>query len=120
MSSFVGKLQLLLPMLVYGIIDLVFNVSGSSILYVARSKMRSSACQSAGGKVRLMVELMSGLVVVSVMMLLCMVRVVVLMLKLGHLHCKSLMGLATIQHGRMLSLVALAVHAVCVGDRIRN
>lgn len=107
-------------MLVYGIVNLVFNVSGSAILYVARSKMRSSACQSAGGKVRLMVELMSRLVVVSVMMLLCMVRVVVLMLKLGHLHCKSLMGLATIQHGRMLSLVALAVHAGCVGDRIRN
>ena len=67
-----------------------------------------------------MAELMSRLVVVSVMMLLCMVSMVVLMLKFGHLHRKSLMGLATVQHGRMLSLMALAVHAVCVGDCVRN
>lgn len=68
-----------------------------------------------------MVELVIRLIVVSVMMLLlCMVRMVVLVLKLGHLHRKSLVGLATIQHGRMLGLMALAVHVVCVGYRIRN
>lgn len=67
-----------------------------------------------------MAKLMSSLVVMSVMVLLGMVRMVVLMLKLGHLHRKPLMGLAAIQHGGMLSLVALAVHAVCVGDRVRD
>ena len=62
-----------------------------------------------------MVKLVGRLTVVSMvsmMMLLGMVGMMVLMLELWHLHCKPLVSLSSIQHGGMLSLVSLAVHAV--------
>jgi hypothetical protein len=63
-----------------------------------------------------MVELMGGLIMKLLLrLLLSMMGVVILVLELGHLHRKPLMRLSSIQHGGMLSLVALAIHAVCIG-----
>lgn len=59
-----------------------------------------------------MIELVGCLIMVCMMMLLGMMRMVILVLELGHLHGKSLMSLRAVQHGGMLSLVSLAVHVV--------
>ena len=63
------------------------------------------------GKAMLVVRLMG----VVVCRLRSMMVGVILRLKLGHLHSKSLMGLTTI-HQDMLSLMALAIH----GERIQR
>jgi hypothetical protein len=52
-----------------------------------------------------------GLTVTDMMVLLGMMWVVILVLKLLHLHCESLMCLTAIHHG-MLPLVILTVHSV--------
>lgn len=62
----------------------------------------------------LVVEIVGGLVLMRmVLLLLCMMRMMVLMLKFGHLHAKPLVGLPTVQHD-MLPLMALVVHGVWI------
>lgn len=103
-----GQLQLLLPVLVH-LIEIIVQVGVDPILHMARGEMRRGGGQRGRGEV----VLGQRLSVVRVVMRLLGMCMVGLRLKLGDLHAKSLVGLATTHHD-MLALVGLTVH----GERI--
>ena len=101
-----GQLELLLPMLVHRLINIIISVTWRAILQVVRSEMWSRICQSAAREVMLVANVVGRLARVCKRLLRMRMG---LTLKFGELHAESLMGLTAI-HEDMLPLVGLSIH----------